>query len=122
MALNYRRPDQRDLATVTLAEITQHQQEGHFKAGSMGPKVEACRRLVDRAGEAAVIARLNTLSMPWKAAQEQESLGKHLRAATDGIQEMFDGAGRWPATAMPSQTYVIMSCVFRSHSWEVPPQ
>jgi carbamate kinase len=58
VALNYRRPDQRDLATVTLAEITQYQQEGHFKAGSMGPKVEACRRFVDRAGEAAVIASL----------------------------------------------------------------
>ena len=25
--------------------------EGHFKAGSMGPKVEACLRFVDAGGE-----------------------------------------------------------------------
>ena len=31
--------------------------EGHFKAGSMGPKVEACLRFVDAGGEA-VIASL----------------------------------------------------------------
>lgn len=58
VALNYRMPDQRDLDTVTLAEITQYQQEGHFKAGSMGPKVEACRRFVDLGGEASIIASL----------------------------------------------------------------
>lgn len=58
VALNYRMPDQRNLDTVTLAEITRYQQEGHFKAGSMGPKVEACRRFVDRGGEASIIASL----------------------------------------------------------------
>jgi len=58
VALNYRMSDQRDLGTVTLAEITRYQQEGHFKAGSMGPKVEACRRFVDRGGEASIIASL----------------------------------------------------------------
>ena len=58
VALNYRMPDQRNLDTVTLAEITRYQQEGHFKAGSMGPKVEACRRFVSRGGEASIIASL----------------------------------------------------------------
>jgi len=58
VALNYRTPDQRNLNTVTLAEITQYQQEGHFRAGSMGPKVEACRRFVSRGGEASIIASL----------------------------------------------------------------
>jgi len=57
-ALNYRMPDQRDLGTVTLAEITRYQREGHFKAGSMGPKVEACRRFVSCGGEASIIASL----------------------------------------------------------------
>ncbi len=59
VALNYRMPNQRDLGTITLAKITQYQQEGHFKVGSMGPKVEACRRFVDRGGEAAIIASLD---------------------------------------------------------------
>jgi len=58
VALNYKTPDQRDLGTVTLDEITRYQQEGHFKAGSMGPKVEACRRFVDRGGEASIVASL----------------------------------------------------------------
>jgi carbamate kinase len=34
---------------------------GHFAAGSMGPKVEACLRFVEAGGERAVIAALERL-------------------------------------------------------------
>jgi carbamate kinase len=33
--------------------------EGHFKAGSMGPKVEAAVRFIEMGGEMSVIASLN---------------------------------------------------------------
>ncbi|OPZ62139.1 MAG: Carbamate kinase 2 [Firmicutes bacterium ADurb.Bin506] len=57
-AINYRTPQQRELDRVSLAEVEKYQQEGHFKAGSMGPKVEACRRFVANGGETAIIASL----------------------------------------------------------------
>ena len=43
--------------TVTAGEMRAYAAEGHFKAGSMGPKVEACLRFVDAGGES-VIASL----------------------------------------------------------------
>ena len=59
VALHYKTPHQVDLHTVQLDDLIRYQQEGHFNAGSMGPKVEACRRFVERGGEAAIIAQLD---------------------------------------------------------------
>jgi len=55
--IHYGAPEQQALATVTLAEMRAHAEAGHFKAGSMGPKVAACMRFV-AAGGTAVIANL----------------------------------------------------------------
>ena len=55
--LGYGTPGQRALDTVTAAEMSRHAAAGHFKAGSMGPKVEACLRFA-RAGGTAIIANL----------------------------------------------------------------
>ncbi len=41
VALNFNKPNQRWLDRMTLAEAKQYYQEGHFLAGSMGPKIEA---------------------------------------------------------------------------------
>ncbi|MFB6100967.1 MAG: carbamate kinase [Haloplanus sp.] len=53
--VNYGDPDQRPLERVTPAELRAHLDAGEFAAGSMRPKVEACRRFVDTDGERAVI-------------------------------------------------------------------
>ena len=53
----YNTPEQHALDTVTLSEMEAYAAAGHFKAGSMGPKVAACLRFV-RAGGTAVIASL----------------------------------------------------------------
>jgi carbamate kinase len=53
----YNTPEQRALDTVTASEMRAYAAAGHFKAGSMGPKVEACLRFVDAGGES-VIASL----------------------------------------------------------------
>ena len=55
--INYNTPEQEALGTVTLSEMRAHAAAGHFKAGSMGPKVDACMRFV-AAGGTAVIASL----------------------------------------------------------------
>ena len=53
----YGTPEQAALDTVTASQMRAFAAAGHFKAGSMGPKVEACLRFVDAGGEA-VIASL----------------------------------------------------------------
>jgi carbamate kinase len=55
--LDYGGPDQRALDRVKLSEMEAYAQAGHFKAGSMGPKVEAALRFV-RSGGTAVIGSL----------------------------------------------------------------
>jgi carbamate kinase len=41
VAINFNQPDQRWLARMTVAEACAYYEQGHFKPGSMGPKVEA---------------------------------------------------------------------------------
>jgi carbamate kinase len=53
----YGTPEQEALSRVTASEMRAYAAQGHFKAGSMGPKVEACLRFVDAGGES-VIASL----------------------------------------------------------------
>ena len=55
--IDYRGPGQRALEEVTVAEMEAYVAEGHFKAGSMGPKVEAALR-VAREGKTGIIASL----------------------------------------------------------------
>ena len=50
-------PDQRPLRETDAAEMERYQAEGQFKAGSMGPKVEAALQVAP-AGGRAVIASL----------------------------------------------------------------
>ena len=55
--VHYNTPEQKALSTVSVAEMEAFAAEGHFKAGSMGPKVAACLRFA-RAGGDSVIASL----------------------------------------------------------------
>jgi carbamate kinase len=41
VAINFNQPDQQWLAQMTAAEASAYYQQGHFKPGSMGPKIEA---------------------------------------------------------------------------------
>jgi len=54
VALNYGEPAERFLSRLTVGEARALQKEGHFKPGSMGPKVEACCRFVEAGGRAAI--------------------------------------------------------------------
>ncbi|NJE05422.1 carbamate kinase [Thermococcus sp. M36] len=58
-AVNFGRPDERWLGKVTVKELKKYYEEGHFKKGSMGPKVLAAIRFVEWGGERAVIAALD---------------------------------------------------------------
>jgi carbamate kinase len=53
--VNFGKPDQRPLGAVTLEEIEAYHAEGHFPAGSMGPKIEAVIRFLKSGGHRAMI-------------------------------------------------------------------
>lgn len=46
VAVNFNKPDQRDLDKMTLEEATKYMEEGQFAAGSMLPKVQAAMKFV----------------------------------------------------------------------------
>lgn len=55
IAVNFGKPDQRDLATMTVAEAKQYLSQGHFAPGSMAPKVLAAIRFLEAGGPAALV-------------------------------------------------------------------
>jgi len=55
--IHYGTPEQQALGTVTAGEMEAYAAAGHFKAGSMGPKVAACLRFV-RFGGVSIIGSL----------------------------------------------------------------
>ena len=60
--LSYGTSDARPLDQVTPDEIRRYAAEGHFASGSMGPKVEAAVRFVERGGRCATITSLHRIS------------------------------------------------------------
>ena len=53
--LNFGQKDQKPLRRVSLQEIKQYLEEGHFKPGSMRPKIEAIIQFLENGGEKAII-------------------------------------------------------------------
>ncbi len=47
VAINFNEPDQKWLDEMTVTQARQYQAEGHFKPGSMGPKIEAVLSFLD---------------------------------------------------------------------------
>jgi carbamate kinase len=57
--LNYGQPDEEEVGPITLAQAKKYLAEGHFLAGSMGPKVKACIRFLESGGKRAIITSLD---------------------------------------------------------------
>ncbi len=57
VAINYRRPDQRDLDEMTVADAKRHLAEGQFAAGSMKPKIEAAVDFLEHGGERVIVTQ-----------------------------------------------------------------
>ena len=55
VCLNFGKPDQKSLSIMTLAEAKQYIREGHFKPGSMLPKVQAVVDFLEGGGREAII-------------------------------------------------------------------
>jgi len=61
VALNFGRPDQRDIDRMTVAEARQYMQEGHFAPGSMKPKIEAAIEFLEAGGREVIITQPHLL-------------------------------------------------------------
>ncbi len=59
--LRYGTPEAEEIGRVTTSEMRRYAAEGHFASGSMGPKVEAACRFVERAGGHTVITNLEQI-------------------------------------------------------------
>ncbi len=56
--INFGKPDQKELKEVSLGEIKKYYKEGHFAAGSMGPKIEAAITFLENGGEVVIITSI----------------------------------------------------------------
>ncbi|KAK8886858.1 hypothetical protein M9Y10_037891 [Tritrichomonas musculus] len=57
--INYRKPDQKELRDVHVAEMEEYIKQGQFASGSMLPKVRACLQFVKRTNKPAIITSLD---------------------------------------------------------------
>jgi len=57
--INYGKANEKSLGKITFQEAKQYFDEGHFLAGSMGPKVKACLRFLENGGQKAIITSLD---------------------------------------------------------------
>ena len=86
--VHYGTPEQEALETVTASQMRAYAAGGHFKAGSMGPKVEACLSFVDAGGESviasltevgpALAGRAGTHIVPDAAAKRKAGAGREV--------------------------------------------
>lgn len=59
VCINYNKPDQKELSSISLKEIDKYIEEKQFAPGSMLPKIEACKKFIQFSSEkVAVIASL----------------------------------------------------------------
>jgi len=55
VCLNFGKPDQKALDHLTVADAKRYITEGHFKPGSMLPKIQACIQFIENGGSEALV-------------------------------------------------------------------
>lgn len=64
VSINFKKPDQKDLDTLSVAEAKRYIAEGHFAPGSMLPKIEAAVKFVEsKPGRRAIITSLDQAAL-----------------------------------------------------------
>ena len=63
VALSYGKAHERFLKRLAVTEARKHLEKGEFPAGSMGPKVEAAIRFMEKGGKKAVICSIDEIEM-----------------------------------------------------------
>lgn len=61
--INFHKPDEQRLSSISIPEIKKHLDEGQFTEGSMAPKVRACMEFVENGGKEAIITEAASLGV-----------------------------------------------------------
>ncbi len=61
VAINFGKPDQSELAEVSVADLKRFHAQGQFPPGSMGPKIEAAIRFIEGGGKRVIIGHLDEI-------------------------------------------------------------
>ncbi len=61
VSVNFGKPSEKKLGKTTLSQIKKYNKEGHFPPGSMGPKIKAAIRFLERGGRQVVITSFEKL-------------------------------------------------------------
>ena len=61
--INYGKPNQKGLDHITLRELKRYVKEGHFKPGSMLPKIKAIIQFLEKGGKEAIITDPNHMDL-----------------------------------------------------------
>ncbi|MDY0014677.1 MAG: carbamate kinase [Bacteroidales bacterium] len=62
--VNFRKPDEKSLDVITVAEAKLYLQQGQFTEGSMAPKIRAAIHFVENGGKQCIITEAGQLSNP----------------------------------------------------------
>lgn len=66
VAINYRQPNEQWLGHITLAELKRYYAEGHFPAGSMGPKMRGAINFLEGGGRRVLITSIDAFEEAWQ--------------------------------------------------------
>jgi len=58
VSLRFGTPEEKPIHSARSSEVRKWLREGHFPAGSMGPKMEACAKFVEEGGRCAIVTSL----------------------------------------------------------------
>lgn len=61
VCLNFNKPNQKELDSLTIKEAEKYIKEGHFGKGSMAPKVKACVDFIKNGGKKAIITSMEAI-------------------------------------------------------------
>ncbi|WP_042357417.1 carbamate kinase [Bacillus rubiinfantis] len=61
VAINFGKPNQQNLAEITIEEALRYMEEGQFPKGSMGPKIEAAILFLQKGGKNVIITSIDKL-------------------------------------------------------------
>lgn len=64
VCINFHQPNEKQLDKMTLRTVRKYQKEGHFAAGSMGPKIEAVVNFIKNGGACGIITESTQLNNP----------------------------------------------------------
>jgi carbamate kinase len=78
---NFARPDARGLGDVTAAELRRLAADGHFPAGTMGPKVDAALQFIAAGGAEAIVTSPDRLLAALDGQEEGTRILSDIRAA-----------------------------------------